>query len=194
MTIQAPVGSWTPDLPPYENAGSTEALNVTPAANSYRPFPSFSAASSALSARSQGALFARKADGSGIIIAGDKNKLYLLTASSVADISRSGPAYTCPDDGRWSFVQFGPLVLAFNGHDYMQAHNIDTGTRFGDTTAAPLALHACVAGDFVMTGNQPGAGLSRRVQWSAINDAVDWAISQATQATIICWLSQAERK
>ena len=45
----------------------------------------------------------------------------------------------------------------------------------------PTALYACIAGDFVMTGNQGGA--RGRVQWSAINNSADWVTSQQTQAS-----------
>src|SRR5262249_18262277 len=145
MSIQAPVGPWTPDLPTYESQGSTEALNCIPGLNCYEPHPSFSALALTLSARCQGAFFARRSNGSGLIMAGDKNKLYQLTATAVTDVSRSSGAYNTPASGGWCFVQFGSLVLAFNGHNYMQAHNIDTGTRFGDTTTGPLALHPSLA-------------------------------------------------
>jgi hypothetical protein len=183
MTIEVPVGPWAPDMPDYENEGSTEALNVVPAAKSYRPFPSFSALSQSLAARAQGAIFVRKADGSGIVIAGDRTKLYLMTATSIADISRiSGGPYACPSTGCWSFAQFGSNVLAFNGSDAGQTFDIETDGHFVDLGGSPpTSLYACVAGDFVMTGNQRSR--RTRVQWSAINDSADWAVSQATQAS-----------
>jgi hypothetical protein len=55
-----PIGPWSPDLPDLENPGSLEALNVIPAAKSYRPLPSFASVSNALTARAQGAIFVRK--------------------------------------------------------------------------------------------------------------------------------------
>ena len=36
--MQLPFGEWLPDLPNHVNPGSTQALNVFPAVNSYRPF------------------------------------------------------------------------------------------------------------------------------------------------------------
>ena len=45
------VGPWCPDVPDFENQGSTEALNVIPAGTSYRPFPGFGSFTNALTAR-----------------------------------------------------------------------------------------------------------------------------------------------
>ena len=64
-----PLGPWEPDTPDLASGGSGEALNVIPAAKSYRPFPSFAAVSGGLGARCQGAAFVRKADGSGVVFA-----------------------------------------------------------------------------------------------------------------------------
>src|SRR6516162_1053483 len=178
-----PVGPWAPDTPDFQNSGSTEALNVIPAAASYRPFPGFGSISNALSARAQGAIFARKADGSGVIFAGDATKLYRLSATAFSDVSRlAGGTYACPADGRWSFLQFGPNILAFNGLDAPQTFNIETDANFSALGGSPpTALYAGIAGDFVMTGNQPTA--RPRVQWSEINNAASWATSQTTQAS-----------
>src|SRR5437763_11867759 len=113
-----PVGPWAPDVPDLGNAGSTEGLNVIPKAQSYGPFPSFASITNALSARCQGAIFARKSDGTGVIFAGSATKLYRLSSVTFSDVSRLvGGAYSCPADGMWSFVQFGSLIYAFNGAD-----------------------------------------------------------------------------
>ena len=72
--------------------------------------------------------------------------------------------------------------LAFNGFDAPQVFNIETDARFSALAGSPpTALYACIAGDFVMTGNQGGA--RGRVQWSAINNSADWVTSQQTQAS-----------
>ena len=36
--MQVPFGEWLPDLPDHVNPGSTQAKNVYPAVNSYRPW------------------------------------------------------------------------------------------------------------------------------------------------------------
>jgi hypothetical protein len=177
-----PVGPWTPDTPDFMNEGSLEALNVIPAARSYRPFPGFAAISNALNARAQGAFFARRSDGTGTMFAGDATRLYKLAAGSWSDVSRvAGGAYSCPADGVWSFAQFGSLVLAFNGVDAPQQFNIDGDANFSAMSGAPpIARYAAVVGDFVMTGNQNGA--PNRVQWGPIDNNGAWTPSQATEA------------
>ena len=42
--MQLPFGEWLPDLPDHINPGATQARNVFPAVNSYRPFPKYIAA------------------------------------------------------------------------------------------------------------------------------------------------------
>lgn len=182
MTIQARVGSWEPDKADLEKSGATEALNVIPTVDAYRLFPGYGSVSTALTARCQGSFFARKSDGSGVVIAGDATKLYLQSTSTFTNVSRlAGGPYTTPSDGRWSFVQFGSNVQAYNGTDVPQVFNLDSSSNFTALGgSAPTALYACVVGDFVFTGNQAIA--RNRVQWSAINNGADFVTSQATEA------------
>ncbi len=177
-----PVGPWTPDTPDYQNQGSTEALNVIPKSASYGPFPSFASISGALGARCQGAIFARKSDGSGVIFAGDATKLYRLSGAVFSDVSRlAGGAYGTPADGGWDFVQFGAYIYAFNGIEAAQQFNIDSDTNFSAMSGSPpTAIYAAVVGDFVMTGQQGGA--RNRIQWGPINQSGNWTPSQVTQA------------
>ena len=177
-----PVGPWAPDMPDFQSQGSTEALNVIPKGTSYGPFPSFASISSALNARCQGAVFARKSDGSGVIFAGDATKLYRLSGVTFSDVSRTaGGAYATPADGGWTFVQFGPLIHAFNGIDAPQQFDIDSDSNFSAMSGSPpVSAYAAVVGDFVMTGQQPGA--RNRVQWGPINQTGSWTPSQVTQA------------
>ena len=42
--MQVPFGEWLPDLPDHINPGATEAKNVYPAVNSYRPWKSITQA------------------------------------------------------------------------------------------------------------------------------------------------------
>ena len=54
--MQVPFGEWLPDLPDHLNPGATQAKNVYPAVNSYRPFKSITqATANALDNRAQGA-------------------------------------------------------------------------------------------------------------------------------------------
>lgn len=181
-----PFGPWTPDTPDFSAGGdaeSVEALNVIPKKESLGPYSSLAVYTSALTGRGQGALFARKTDGTGLIVAGDAAKLYRITGTSVTDATRlAGGAYNCAVDARWSFTQFGPFVLAFDGTDNPQVLNVDTDTNFSVLGGSPpIAYYSCVAGDFVMTLQQ--ATVRNRLQWSAINNSASWATSQSTQAS-----------
>ena len=74
--MQVPFGEWLPDLPDHVNPGATEAKNVFPAVNSYRPFNNISVTSSnALDARCQGAKGFKSDSGVVSIFAGDATKL-----------------------------------------------------------------------------------------------------------------------
>lgn len=191
MPIMAPVGTWRPDTPDYAgndtNAqDSLEALNVIARESSYAPFPSLASVSSnTLDARAQGAFFARKSDGSGVVIVGTVDKLYKWTGGAFSDITRLSGGYACPSDGVWSFSQFGSKVYASNGTDNMQKYDLDLDSNFSDNTGSPpVAKYQAVAGDFLFTGQQGASSASRQLlQWSSINDpTASWAASQATQA------------
>lgn len=179
-------GSWEPDTPDLivgPQTDSIEALNVLPKKESYGPFAGLATYTSALTGRGQGAIFARKTDGTGIIYAGDATKLYSVASTTVTDATRLvGGPYNCAVDARWSFTQFGPFILAFDGTDVPQVINVDTDTNFSVLGGSPpIAYYSCVAGDFVMTLQQ--AGVRNRLQWSAINNSASWATNQATQAS-----------
>ena len=81
--MQLPFAEWTPDLPDHMNPGATEATNVFPAVNSYRPFNDIAVTSSnALTARCQGARAFKSDSGVVSIFAGDATKLYKLTSNA----------------------------------------------------------------------------------------------------------------
>ena len=95
--MQLPFGEWLPDLPDHTNPGATQALNVYPAVNSYRPWKSISTTSgNALTARSQGAASFKSDTGVISIFAGDATKLYKLTSNSFVDES-GGTTFSTPN-------------------------------------------------------------------------------------------------
>src|SRR5690554_6208880 len=119
--VTVPVGPWLPDQPDYQNPGSTEALNVIPAARSYRPLPGFVPTGGAMDARVQGAISVRGIDGTIKNFAGDATKLYDWDGVTWNDVTRTtGGAYATGSDGGWEFEQFGDLVVAVNGIDAPQ--------------------------------------------------------------------------
>lgn len=177
-----PIGEYRPDLPDFQNPGATVALNVVPAATSYRPLAGLSAYSDALDDRCQGAFATRDSGGNVHNFAGDAGKLYTLVDQGWVDASRSsGGAYSTPADGAWSFGQFGDLVVAMNGVDAPQKWRLGSSARFEVLGGSPpVARCITVVRDFLVMGRV--SGYAGRVQWSAIDDAEDWAPSATTQA------------
>ena len=123
--MQVPFGEWLPDLPDHLNPGATQAKNVYPAVNSYRPWKAITTATAnALSNRCQGASSFTSDGGNVSIFAGDSSKLYRILANSVVDES-GGTTFSTADNGYWDFVKFGETVIAYNGVDAPQAKSAD---------------------------------------------------------------------
>ena len=183
--MQLPFGEWLPDLPDHANPGATQARNVFPAVNSYRPFNSIAATSSnALTARAQGGKAFKSDSGVVSIFAGDATKLYKLTSNAFVDES-GGTTFSYPAESYWDFIRFGEVVIAFNGDDAPQAWTLDSSTDFAALAGSPPAFrHAAVVGNFVVTGFQPT--LQNKVQWSSFNDPTAWTtgVNQADSETL----------
>jgi len=168
-----------PDLSQW----AREALNVTPAEESYRPFPSLATTTNALDARCQGAAWFRGTAGATRMFAGDATKLYLLNNVTWGDVSRTvGGAYAPGADGTWRFTQFGSLAIAVNGVDTPQKFDLAAGTRFVVLGGSPpTGTFIATIREFVVMG-KIGA-TPQRVQWSGFNNAeTTWGTVAATQA------------
>lgn len=177
-----PVGEWLPDLPEFQNKGSSTVLNVTPAENSYRSFPSLANYSNALTARCQGTYTARDSLAVVYNFAGDATKLYQeSSAGAYTDFSRlAGGAYTIAADDYWEFVQWGNTVIAVNGTDVAQEITLSASNFTALAGSPPVARHIAVVRDFVVMGNV--STLPQRVQWSGTNNSQTWATSASTLA------------
>lgn len=182
-----PVAEWMPDQAPYQSPGAPNIANVLPSALSYRPFKAMTVHSTdALAARARGLWYGRAIDGSARVFAGTATKLYALSGTAWNDVTRaSGGDYAVGDEAMWSFVQFGDLLLAFNGTDPAQVFTlsdvVDGSVKFtalGGTP--PVAEFVTVVRDFVFTGKIDSAKSTN--QWSAINNAASWATSATTMA------------
>lgn len=171
---QIGIGSWTPDQPDL-GAGSTEKLNVIPAAASCKPFPGFGAFSTtALDNRCQGAAAFRSSSGALGLYAGDDAKLYIGDGADFTDASVSG-GYSTDPVGRWIGVSFGALALFTNGVDPVQKITIDGGTAFADLGGSPpVGTYLAVCKDYVII-----AGLASDLtaaQWCETNAPESWSI------------------
>ena len=183
--MQLPFGEWLPDLPDHMNPGSTQAKNVFPAVNSYRPFNSISNTSSnALTARAQGGRAFRSDSGVVTIFAGDATKLYRLISNSFVDES-GGTTFSTASEGYWDFIRFGEKVIAFNGTDAPQAWTLDSSSDFADLAGSPPNFrHAAIVNNFVVTGFTSTA--QNTMNWSSFNDATAWTagVNQADTETL----------
>ena len=183
--MQLPFGEWLPDLPDHMNPGSTQAKNVFPAVNSYRPFKNISITSSnATDARTQGAKAFKSDSGAVSIFAGDATKLYKLTSNAFVDES-GGTTFSTDTNGYWDFIRFGEVVIAFNGANAPQAWTLDSSNDFAALGGSPPTFrHAAVIGNFVVTGFQPT--LQNKVQWTSFNSPTSWTagVNQADSETL----------
>lgn len=184
-----PFGEWLPDRADFANPGATEALNVIPSADGYRPFPAFSAVSTnALTARCQGAVAASDTSGNVYLYAGDAASLYRLPPSLAwADVSRSG-GYSTAADSFWEFAQFGNQLIATNYNDPVQEITVNESDTFANLITSadtPRGKHVAVVRDFIALGgtNDSADGEQpERVWWSGINDPDDFTPAASTQS------------
>ena len=180
-----PIGEWLPDLPEYQNPGATTAKNVLPSGASYEQFPGLSVYSSALTARCQGAAFAKDADGNTFNFAGDATKLYRLASGTWSDVSKVG-GYSINAEDRYYFTQFGNRFIVTNFADPIQSWTLGTSSVFADLSAtAPQARYCAVVNNFLVVGNtfdSVDGNVPYRVRWSAIGDPTSWTVSSTTLA------------
>lgn len=188
MPLRVPFGSYAPDLAPLGNKGSTAAMNVTPHAGGFRPFPALVPYLSALTARCQGSFFTTDEDGNVFGFAGDAAKLYSLSGGGTTwnDASKMG-GYATPATGQWVFDKFGSVVLATNFADDIQAYTMGSSTDFADLAGSPpKAKYLSVISDFVVLGFlDEGTVFPERIRWSAIGDHTSWPTPASDAARIV---------
>lgn len=183
-----PFGQWQPDLADFGNPGSITAKNVFPAKESYRPFPSLSAQSSALTARARGAFSARDTDNNVYFYTGDATKLYEGIDDTFTD--RSGTTYSTASADNWEILQYDNNIIATNFTDPVQFVAVGGGAsaNFADlitSTLKPKARHLGVVGSFLVLGNTSDVtdgAVPHRTWWSAINDGSDFDPDATTQS------------
>lgn len=169
-----PFGPWTPDQADL-GSGSSEALNVIPAARSYKPFPSFGAfTTTPLDNRCQGAAAFRSSSGALGLYAGDEAKLYLADGTDFTEASKVG-GYNTDPAGRWTSVSFGALALFSNGVDPLQKITIDGGAAFADLGGSPpVGRYLAVCKDYVIVGWLSTDATAS--QWCETSNPEGWSI------------------
>lgn len=184
MTI-IPIPEFAPDQPDLVSSGSDTVFNVLPTGeNSYSPFPSHQAFSSALTARCQGGLAAGDAAGTVRVYAGDATKLYRLPSpgTTPADVSKVG-GYTTSSVLPWSFTIFGQRVIATNFNDAPQGYLEGTSALFADLITAGSttlkAKYAAIVRNWLFLANTTDGTYGaqpQRTWWSAVNDPTNFPI------------------
>lgn len=173
-----PFGPYLPDLPPFQNPGSNNIVNVLPrTVGSYAPAPSLAPITNGIGARCQGAMFTKDNAATVFGFAGDIDKLYEYTAGSLNWGDVSGGVYNTLPEERWNFAVYGERVIATNFTDAIQSLLLGAA-NFGDLSGdAPKARYITVVKDFVMVANTDDGvdgPVPQRVWWSAIDDPTDW--------------------
>lgn len=175
-----PLGPYLPDMPEFENPGSSTMLNCVPrTVSSYGPAPSTAPVTDALDARCQGAIYVRDSGGNVHGFAGDATKLYSVSPGSPVEWEDvSGTTYSTAADESWQFTVFGERIIATNFADPMQSFVMGADTAFTDLSAdAPNARYIAQVRDFVMVCNTVDGvdgPVPQRVWWSAIDDPTSW--------------------
>jgi hypothetical protein len=179
---------WLPDLPPLNNPGLVEALNVLPVDRSYKSFAPLSAVSTAGPSRPMGALYPSGANGDVFfdhIYVGAQNALHLYSVSS-GWTNMSASTYGTAKN--WDFAQFDDLIVAVNGSDVPQHHTLGSSSAFtalASSGTAPVAKAVGVIGQFVMVGNLEASGGESRehvVQWCGIDQPRSWPTPDSATA------------
>ncbi|MCG8693993.1 MAG: hypothetical protein MI806_22540 [Minwuiales bacterium] len=175
-----PFAEWLPDLPSLNNPGATEAKNVIPGLNSYRPLSGLNSQDAGLDNYARGAFSARGSTGLTFNYAGDAGKLYRLSNSAATDQSKLG-GYSLDDGENWEFAVFGDKLIATSIATRPQVVTLG-GTQFADLAGnPPQARHVCTLGkqdSFLVLANVNDVGgdglVPNRVQWSAAGDETGW--------------------
>lgn len=179
MLANIPFPPFEPDRSPFTIQGGRNLLNCVPIKDGWGPFASLQTFTEALPSACLGATYVRTATGAYRIIAGTETGLYELdtTDYSWTDISGSSAPYSVPEGDRWSFCQFGSLLVATNIANPPQSFDVDTGSTFEDLAGSPpQAKYVFNAGDFLVLAHL--ASFPNRVRWSGINDAEWWTVGQ----------------
>lgn len=171
---------WLPDQPAI-GQGLQDAKNVVPVLAGYAPFPSSSNFSNAAS-ENLNSVFVGKIGDTIQLFGGGNTKLFKFDSTNLnmTDVSKTG-GYG--GNTRWSFTQFGDVVICANNNAKLQTWTVGVSTAFADlAAAAPVAKYVTVVRDFVVAANLTAGADPNKVQWSNINDETNWTSGAASQS------------
>ena len=181
-------GEWKPDQADSTGQPSNDlemAYNVYPSATGYAPFPDRrpltipmpddQVITGMTTARYNEDIFTITGTRFNIY---KGNNLLSRVSDDIKPIGKDG-GYKVPKTG-WKFMPFGNSVLATNGADKIQTMNILGSGKFGDIAQAPVCRTMTTVRDFVVAGycNED----STKVQWSDLNNELQWDSADTNQA------------
>lgn len=185
-----PFADYRPDLADLNNP-ATEAKNVLPGEDGYRPIPAPQVQTNALRYYCRGAYSAKSKANVAYNYAGDGQNLYIMSNNVWAEANKApggNDVYSLGAEESWEFVKWGENVIAVGGANATdplpQIAALD-GSDFGDLSGTPpRARHIAVVRNFVVLGNlyRSGAAFPDEIQWSGHNDETTWASNPATQS------------
>lgn len=150
------------------------AQGCLPALDSYKPLPSLTTTTGAMTARCRGIFPARDIDNAAHMYAGDASKLYELEGTTWTDRSKTLGYTTATTTTRWRFAQYGDRILATNALDAIQYIDASTAaTQFADLAGTPgTAKFVATYGEFVFLGALGSSGMA--IKWSALGNSEGW--------------------
>lgn len=193
------VGSWRPDLAPFESGFSNNNLNVVPShllgsRVVYRPTQNFAPFIAPISARPLGAFSFVNSNNIPSVYVGTEDKLLNLPAGASAFTNISSPvsALTGDNNTQWHFTTFDDFVIGTNGANKPTIFN-SAGSAletFKPITSAPIAKYCATVREWLVVANTEDLTYGvrkQRVWWSAIGDPVRWPdpIAEASAAAIL---------
>lgn len=173
----------------------TDAKNVIPGEDGYRPIPSLQVQSDAITYYCRGAFAAKAKDGTAYNYCGDEKNLWSMSnnAWTEANVGGGADVYGLGSDESWEFVKWGDKVIAVGGANatdpepqIITMSDLDFAyikNKPGADTP-PRARHIAVVRNFVVLGNlyESAAAYPYRIRWCGLNDETAWVSDPATQA------------
>lgn len=162
--VMIPVAEYSPDMPDYNNPGSSNIRNCTPrTTQSYGPFPSLSTYGSALNTHCQGAYSCLDASDNVYVFAGDVNNLYKYTTPTRTIVSNGTNPYSAAAGERWGFTLFGQRVIATDFESAIQSFLLGASTftdlaNGGITSLTLVGGSGYTNGTYALTVTGPGTG------------------------------------
>jgi hypothetical protein len=155
LTQPLVAAEYSPDMPEFNNPGSSNILNCIPRTpTSYGPFAALATFGTNITKRCQGAFSCSDSGGNNYVFCGDAADLYDYTSASTSPstISKSSSPYTCSTDGFWKFLLFGQRVVATDFTDPMQSFILGSSTKFADLANGNITSLTLVGGSGYSNG------------------------------------------